>query len=258
LKCPLCGSSKILHVDGEIVCASCGYVFPETPEDSPVVRKEDLLGSVPAYGFTFPERIAKHEAVDFYARYGVRVQQICEVLHLPEIVREEALSLEKKLLEGGFYISSMEAFSLALVLVASRIHGFTISYDALSKTFKVSKHDIYKFVKEIVLRLGIKLPRKTAKDYILLFAPKLGVSEGIVREALKISESLLQGINPIVGAGASLYLASQKNGHKLRQFEIAEVLGISDVGLRLAIRRMKQNKMMNEPLLSAEEKRRLL
>jgi len=239
LKCPLCGSSKILHLDGEIVCASCGYVFPEAPEDSPVVKKEDLLGSVPAYGFKFPERLAKHEAVDFYARYGAQVQQICEVLHLPEIVREEAFALEKKLLERGFYISSLEAFSLALVLVASRIHGFTISYDALSRTFKVSKHDIYKYVKEIVLRLGIKLPKKTSKDYILLYAPKLGVSESIVREALKISESLPQGINPIVGAGASLYLASQRNGHKLRQFEIAEVLGISDVGLRLAIKRMK-------------------
>jgi len=258
LKCPLCGSSKIVHLDGEIVCASCGYVFPEAPEDSPVVRKEDLLGSVPAYGFKFPERLAKHESVDFYARYGAHVQQICEVLHLPEIVRDEEFALEKKLLERGFYISSMEAFSLAVVLVASRIHGFTISYDVLSRTFKVSKHDIYKYVKEIVLRLGMKLPKKTAKDYILLFAPKLGVPEGIVREALKISEDLPQGINPIVGAGASLYLASQKNGHKLRQFEIAEVLGISDVGLRLAIKRIKQNKMMNELLLRAEEKRRPL
>jgi len=69
---------------------------------------------------------------------------------------------------------------------------------------------------------------------------------------------LPQGVNPIVGAGASLYLASQKNGHKLRQFEIAEVLGITDVGLRLAIKRMKKNKMMNEILLRAEEKRRPL
>ena len=258
MKCPLCGSSQILHLDGEIVCASCGYVFPEAPEDSPVVRKEDLLGSVPAYGFKFSERITKHESVAFYARYGVHVRQICEVLRLPEIVREEAFALERKLLEREFYISSIKAFSLALVLVASRIHGFTISYDTLSRTFKVSKHDIYKYVKEIVLRLGIKLPKKTAKDYILLFAPKLGVSEGIVREALKISESLPQGVNPIVGAGASLYLASQKNGHKLRQFEIAEVLGITDVGLRLAIKRMKKNKMMNEILLRAEEKRRPL
>ena len=253
MKCPLCGSSKILYVDGEIVCASCGYVFPEEPEDSPAVIKEDLLGSVPAYGFKFSERIAKHESVDFYARYGARVQQICEVLHLPEIVREEALALEKKVLETGFYINSIEAFSLALVLVASRIHGFVISYDMLSKTFKVSKHDIYKYVKEIVLRLGIKVPKKTAKDYILLYAPKLGVPEGIVREALKISESLPQGVNPIVGAGASLYLASQKNGHKLRQFEIAEVLGISEVGMRLAIKRMNENKIMNGLLLRAEE-----
>jgi transcription initiation factor TFIIIB Brf1 subunit/transcription initiation factor TFIIB len=253
LKCPLCGSSEILHLDGEIVCASCGYVFPEAPADSPVVRKEDLLGSVPAYGFKFSERIAKHESVEFYARYGARVQQICEVLHLPEIVREEALVLEKKLLEKGYRFGDLEAFSLALVLVASRIHGFTVSYDALSRTFKVSKHDIYKYVKEIVLKLGIKLPKKTAKDYILAFAPKLGVSEGILREALKISESLPQGINPIVGAGASLYLASQKNGHKLRQFEIAEVLGITDVGLRLAIKRMNENKIMNGRLLRAEE-----
>ena len=253
MKCPLCGSSEILHLDGEIVCASCGYVFPEAPEDSPVVRKEDLLGSVPAYGFKFSERIAKHESVEFYARYGARVRQICEVLHLPEIVREEAFSLEKKVLETGFYINSIEAFSLAVVLVASRIHGFTISYDTLARTFKVSKRKIYKYVKEIVLRLRIKLPKKTAKDYILLYAPKLGVSEGIVREALKISESLPQGVNPIVGAGASLYLASQKNGHKLRQFEIAEVLGITDVGLRLAIKRMNQNKIMNERVLRAEE-----
>ena len=107
MKCPLCGSSEILHLDGEIVCASCGYVFSEAPEDSPVVRKEDLLGSVPAYGFKFSERIAKHESVAFYARYGVHVRQICEVLRLPEIVREEAVSIEKKLLERGFYISCL-------------------------------------------------------------------------------------------------------------------------------------------------------
>jgi len=169
LKCLLCGSSKILHADGEIVCASCSYVFPEELEDSPFVKKEDLLGSVPAYGFKFPERLPKHEAIDFYARYSARVQQICEVLHLPEIVREEAFALERKILGKGYRFSSLEAFSLALVLIASRIHGFTISYDALSRTFKVSKHDIYKYVKEIVLRLGIKLPKKTAKDYIIFF-----------------------------------------------------------------------------------------
>ena len=258
LKCPLCGSNRILKEDGEFVCASCGYVFPEVFEERPVVIKEDLLGSVPAYGFKFPERIAKHEAIDFYAKYGARVRRICEVLHLPEIVREEAFVLEKKLLEKGYRFGSTEGFSLALVLIASRIHGFTISYDALSRTFKVSKHDIYKYVKELSLALNIKLPKKTAKDYIFAFAPKLGVSEGIVREALKISENLPQGVNPIVGAGASLYLASQKNGHKLRQFEIAEVLGITDEGLRLAIKRMKQNKLMNELLLRAEEKRRSL
>jgi len=253
LKCPLCGYSKILHADREIVCASCGYVFPEAPADSPVVKKEDLLGSVPAYGFKFSERIAKHESIDFYARYGARVQQICKVLHLPEIVREEAFALERKVLEKGYRFGSAEAFSLALVLIASRIHGFTLSYDTLEKVFKVSKRKIFKYVEEITLKLGIKVPKKTAKDYILAFAPKLSVSEKIVRDALQISESLPQGVNPIVGAGASLYLASQKNGHKLRQFEIAEVLGITDEGLRLVIKRMKQNKIMNGLLLRAEE-----
>ena len=67
------------------------------------------------------------------------------------------------------------------------------------------------------------IPNKTAKDYILLYAPKLGVSEKIVHDALQISESLPQGVNPIVSAGVSLYLASKTSGHKLRQFEIAEV-----------------------------------
>ena len=253
MKCPLCGSSKILHADGEFVCTSCGYVFPEVFEESPVVKREDLLGSVPAYGFKFPERIAKHKSIDFYARYGARVQQICEVLRLPEIVREEAFALERKVLEKGYRFGYLEAFSLALVLVTSMIHGFTISYDTLSRTFKVSKRKIYKYVKELSLALNIKLPKKTAKDYILAFAPKLSVSESVVREALKISEDLPQGANPIVGAGASLYLASQKNGHKLRQFEIVEVLGITDEGLRLVIKRMKQNKIMNGLLLRAEE-----
>ena len=258
MKCPLCGSSKILHLDGEIVCASCGYVFPEVFEESPVVKREDMLGSLPVHEYAGLEKVTRRESTKFYAHYGAYVLRICEVLHLPEIVRKEAFVLERKLLEKGYRFGSTEAFSLAVVLIASRIHGFTISYDMLEKVFKVSKRKIFKYVEEITLKLNIKLPKKTAKDYILLYAPKLGVSESIVREALKISESLPQGVNPIVGAGASLYLASQKNGHKLRQFEIAEVLGITDVGLRLAIKRMKQNKIMNELLLRAEEERRPL
>ena len=253
MKCPLCGSSQILHADGKIVCTSCGYVFPEAPADSPVVKKEDL-GSVPAYGFKFPERIAKHEAVDFYAKYGARVQQICEILHLPEIVREEVFALERKVIEKGYRFGSAEAFSLALVLIASRIHGFTISYDTLSRTFKVPKSKIFKYVEEITLKLNIKLPYKMAEDYILLYAPKLGISEKIVREALKISESLPQGVNPIVGAGASLYLASQKNSHKLRQFEIAEIFGISEVGMRNAIKRLREE---NDKLLLSKKKERV-
>jgi len=53
----------------------------------------------------------------------------------------------------------------------------------------------------------------------------------------------------IVGAGASLYLASQKNGHKLRQFEIADAFGITDGGLRVVLKRMKKMREENDKLL---------
>jgi len=128
--------------------------------------------------------------------------------------------------------------TVSVVLVASRIHGFALSYDTLSRTFKVPKPEIYRHVKRITLELGIIAPRRTAKDYILSYAPKLGIPEKVVREAIQISGKLPQGVNPIVGAGASLYVASHSNGYKLRQFEIAEVLGITDGGLRIVIKRI--------------------
>ena len=70
---------------------------------------------------------------------------------------------------------------------------------------------------------------------------KASVPEKIVREVLRISESLPQGVNPIVGAGVSLYLASKTSGHKLRQFEITEVFEITDVGLCVVLKRMTEN-----------------
>jgi len=249
MKCPLCGSSDILKAETEYVCTSCGYVFTEAPEEIFVVKREEMLGSAPVHEYAFLEKIARRKSTDFYRRYGARVQHTCEVLRLPEIVREEALSLERKLLKRKFRTVSLEVFTVSVVLVASRIHGFALSYDTLSRTFKVPKNEIYRHVKRITLELGIKVPQRTAKDYILSYAPKLGVPEKVVREALQISEEVPQGVNPIVGAGASLYIASHSNGYKLRQFEIAEVLGITDVGLRVVIKRMNKTK----PVLVANE-----
>lgn len=224
------------------MCTSCGYVFTEVSEESPVVKGKEMLGSAPVREYAFLEKLARRKSTDFYRKYGARVQRTCEVLRLPEIVREEAVSIERKLLERKFRTVSLDALTVSVVLVASRIHGFALSYDTLSKTFKVPKPEIYRHVKRITLELGIKILWRTAKDYILSYAPKLGIPEKVAREALQISEKLPQGVNPIVGAGASLYIASHSNGYKLRQFELAEVLGITDVGLRIVIKRMTKTK----------------
>ena len=64
------------------------------------------------------------------------------------------------------------------------------------------------------------------------YARKLNIPESVAREAAKLSTLIPQGVSPIVSAGASLYVAAHNVGLKIRQYEVAEVFGITEVALR--------------------------
>jgi len=235
-KCPICGSANIVNADGELVCAMCGYVFPEAfEEDQPVVMRSEWLGSAPikTERLSFAETRANNDEKYFLSTYGLKIAKVSDVLGFPQVVRDEATYLAKKLRKttvcNGY---SYDVVAGALVLIAAKIHGIVVKPQQVAKALGVKEKKMMKFYRKARFILNVNVPTRKASDYIFAYAKKLNIPESVAREATKLSTLIPQGVSPIVSAGASLYVVAHKAGLKIRQYEVAEVLDITEVALR--------------------------
>jgi len=235
-KCPICGSANVVNANGEAVCSACGYVFPEAFEDEkPVVTRFEWLGSAPVktQGYGFAQSRVGGDEKRFIASYETKINRASDVLGFPRAVRDEAVFLAKKVRKTTMIRGySHDVIAGALTLVAAKLHGAVAKPQQVAKAFGVNEKRMMKFYRKTRFALNVNVPIRKASEYIFAYAGRLGLSERVAREAVTISSKMPQGAAPIVLAGASLYVAANKSGFRLRQYEIAEVLGITDVALR--------------------------
>jgi transcription initiation factor TFIIIB Brf1 subunit/transcription initiation factor TFIIB len=76
-------------------------------------------------------------------------------------------------------------------------------------------------------------------DYIGRISRQFGLPESIHHHAVSLVEksTVINGTSPITKACCSVIKAAESSGYKLARHKIASILGISTVGIKLALRR---------------------
>lgn len=104
---------------------------------------------------------------------------------------------------------------------------------------KMGELDERKFryaVKALRRKLELKLPRISAKDWVLHYADGLGASKKTVKIAVSLAQEETQGQfrgkSPISIAATAFYLACLKTNERMTQKKIGETFGVSTVTLK--------------------------
>jgi transcription initiation factor TFIIB len=174
------------------------------------------------------------------ARAFSELDRLASQLSLPRNIVETAAlvyrkAVDKKIIRGRG-IDSMVAAS---VYSAARIRRIPRTLDEIADNSSVSKKDLAKSYRHLVLKLGINIPLADPMDYIARFGTQMRLSGLTQREAIGIlkkanERGITAGKDPTGLAAAAIYIAGIKNAGEERhtQREISEVANVTEVTIR--------------------------
>lgn len=166
------------------------------------------------------------------------LERVAAHMGLPKPVKEEAGFICKKALEKGLVRGrSIEGVVAAAVYAACRINEVPRTLDELQQVTGIRKKVIGKAYGALLRSLTLRVPPSRPADFVSRFCSKLGLSNAVQAEALKILKELdkmdtSMSLSPIGTAAAAIYLASLAHGERRPQKAIAKVAGVSEVTLR--------------------------
>ena len=220
-KCPLCGSTKVVYVDGEVVCSNCGAVLRQV--ETVGVRfkqrpREQFNTGAPLKHFSL-ERLDRSDMdVKMMKNYASQ-------LSVPSVVQDEAEALIRKLYKSRKRPNDPTGVALGTLYIAMRIHNIPVSYADMKKLGLRGRT-----LNRIVKVLNPKLPPQAPEVFLEKYASLLGLDERAVREAIKILKARRTHTNPKIEAIAALYVV-QHDGEKKPVPVFARTAGISPTAL---------------------------
>jgi transcription initiation factor TFIIB len=168
----------------------------------------------------------------------VNLERMSSSLDLPKNVRENAAYIYRKTIKT----TSLKGRSAIGILAASiyascKIYNVPRTLHEISIISKVPEKNIGRYYKFLNRLIKFKIQPPSPHNYLNRFCNdlKLGCdvvlkSKEILRKADK--NKITKGRNPIICAAASIYLASIICKKRRTQKEIADVTGITELGLR--------------------------
>jgi len=261
-KCPKCGSKKLVAYPelGELVCANCGTVLQEhmvsqAPEEYGFEQaRTGPPISIGKAGFGLSTGVGDSRLIMAQVRSRTstekKLQRAVKILsrnasklNLPKHIIQDAVHIYRRAVSlkmtSGRNIRVMLAAS---IYAACRRSGHPISVESIAEAFDVNPKRLGKTFRLIASKLQIRTLPPRIENIVYNVSSKLIVDYRVVSEAVKIArkaeKSLPPGRNPYGIAAASLYIAAQMHGEKLRQKDIAAAAGVTEVTLRARIKEL--------------------
>jgi transcription initiation factor TFIIIB Brf1 subunit/transcription initiation factor TFIIB len=207
--CPLC-NGRLICVDDELVCQSCGYVLQETLATPAVTGQKILyeLGSQMDFkglngdgkfsgigessSIRYYKRLSEHwlktskESEEYYCMKVI--SRVCEKLSIPENVALYAFELSKNILskkEGFGDISVPTVCLYTLIVSCKRAKISRISIKRLFKTFKTLGYRVsLASLAKVSCISNMAIEPKPVEEYLTTVIPAI-ISHPMVSERLK-------------------------------------------------------------------------
>lgn len=236
--CPNCGSSNIEATAGTKVCNDCGHTFNERQKSGS--EEDDFRTGTRSSGTYSYSGIEKWQQrpKDKSTFELSELNRIISDLELAQDVHQEAMELiedakDKGLMRGR----DMSEMLAAMIYIIAREKGSPRTLDEISEVTGVGKRRIGKSYRYIGREMDMRVVPPQPEDHIQRFADKLNLSDETRDYAKNIidqakEKEILAGKAPTGIAASALYIASNIEGEKRTQKEVAEMLNVTEVTVR--------------------------
>ena len=162
----------------------------------------------------------------------------------PSIVEKTAYTYRKVQEDGLIRGRTIGAVLVACLYITCREQGVSRTIDELAEASNIRRKAIAKIYRDIVFHLERKIPQVNCFQCIDKIANKIELNEITTRHARDLMKKVLEqefsaGKDPMGFAGAVLYVSLQMEGKTVRQIDIAEAAGVTEVTIRNRAKELK-------------------
>jgi transcription initiation factor TFIIB len=155
----------------------------------------------------------------------------------PSVVEKTAYTYRKVQEDGLIRGRTIGAALVACLYITCRELAVSRTIDELAEESNISRKAIAKIYRDIVFHLGRKIPVINCFQCIEKIANKMQLSERTTRHARDLLKKALKlefsaGKDPMGFAGAVIYVSLQMEGKTVRQVDIADAAGVTEVTIR--------------------------
>jgi transcription initiation factor TFIIIB Brf1 subunit/transcription initiation factor TFIIB len=239
--CPNCGSSNIENTQRGRVCNDCGHELDDEGRSEAGDESEFGAGSGTrssgSYSYSGIEKW-KQKPEDKSTFELSELNRIISDLELSQDVHQEAMELIEEAKDKGLMRGrDMSEMLAAMIYIIAREKGSPRTLDEISEVTGVGKRRIGKSYRYIGREMDMRVVPPQPEDHIKRFADKLNLSDGTRDYAKEIidqakEKEILAGKAPTGIAASALYIASNIEGEKRTQKEVAEMLNVTEVTVR--------------------------
>jgi transcription initiation factor TFIIB len=162
----------------------------------------------------------------------------------PSIVEKTAYTYRKVQEDGLIRGRTIGAVLVACLYITCREQGVSRTIDELAEASNIRRKAIAKIYRDIVFHLNRKMPQVNCFQCIDKVANKIELNEITTRHARDLMKKVLEqefsaGKDPMGFAGAVLYVSLQMEGKTVRQIDIADAAGVTEVTIRNRAKELK-------------------
>lgn len=162
----------------------------------------------------------------------------------PSIVEKTAYTYRKVQEDGLIRGRTIGAVLVACLYITCREQGVSRTIDELAEASNIRRKAITKIYRDIVFHLERKIPQVNCFQCIDKIANKIELNEITTRHARDFMKKVLEqefsaGKDPMGFAGAVLYVSLQMEGKTVRQIDIADAAGVTEVTIRNRAKELK-------------------
>jgi transcription initiation factor TFIIB len=173
-------------------------------------------------------------------------------LGLPKWLQEEAGRLYYMVSTRGLMRGrDVKLALIAIIYLAMRVHSYPMTMEELINAVGFEptltiKREVGRLYREFSRMLGVSIKPMRPEDFVPVISGKLNVSPDVVSKALEILRSARErglisyGKDPVGFACAAIYLASNRTGARVRQYDVAKVAGVTEVTVRNRVRDLQK------------------